>query len=92
MRLRNPANVDSRRGYRTLRVMEALRAAGCRILDSHAHAEPPTVRVDRRPAHVDTWGFRPPPPGCVPLPVLCVADCRGVRVEWIAPQEERTCA
>ena len=89
MRLRNPFNPHSRQAFRALGVIEALERSGCRVLHASAHAGQPVIRVDRQPSLIDTWGFLPPPPGCVRVPVLCAAEKWGARIEWINPEHNQ---
>lgn len=89
IRLRNRQSVRSpvsRRAFQAMQVIVALERDGCRVLEAHAHTSPPVVRVDRRPTSVESYGFRAPPAGCVRVPVLCVAECWGTRVEWFSQE------
>lgn len=62
-------------------VASALHAQGLQIYSVHVIPEA-AIRVDKRPPKVDTWAYVPPPRGCVPSPVECVALVGGVRVTW----------
>jgi hypothetical protein len=86
VRLRNPFNPISRRAFHALTVIEALERTGCRVIEAHAHTAPPVVRVDRQPSVVESYGFRAPPAGCVRVPVLCVAEQWGTRIEWFSKE------
>lgn len=66
---------------RTTYVASALHAQGLQIYSVHVIPEP-AIRVDKKPPKVDTWGYVPPPRGCIPTPVECVALVGGVRVTW----------
>lgn len=83
MRTTNPFSLTVRRTLRALGAIRVLQAAGCRVLDAHAHTETPAIRVDRRPSIVDTYAYAAPPRGAVPVPVLCVAQLSGCRIEWV---------
>lgn len=90
MDARNRTNRLSRNSLRTMAVISILRRAGCRVIEAHAHLSPPVVRVDREPVGVlAAWGFRPPPPGCVPVPVLCAGIRWGTRIEWNAMERHQ---
>jgi hypothetical protein len=67
-------------------VAGALHAQGLQIYSVHVIPEP-AIRVDKKPPKVDTWAYVPPPPGCIPSPIECVALVGGVRVTWY---EQRT--
>jgi hypothetical protein len=62
-------------------VAGALRTQGLQIYSVNVIPSP-AIRVDKRPPSIETWGYVPPPPGCVPSPVECVANVGGVRVTW----------
>lgn len=82
MRAINPFSPLARRAFRALGTLRALELDGCRIVDAHAHTEPPAIRVDRRPSLVETYAYAAPPRGAVSVPVLCVGRLYGCRVEW----------
>lgn len=64
-------------------VLGELERCGCRVLAARVVPQA-AVRVDRAPDGIDTWGYRAPPPGAVPVPAEHVAHVRGVRVTWLA--------
>ncbi len=73
--------------YRTLSVCGRLTRRGCRILEAHAHLDPPLIRISPPPAGVlPTYGYRSPPAGRVRVPLWCVAQVNRTRVEWVATE------
>ena len=62
-------------------VAGALRGQGLQIYSVHVIPQP-AIRVDKMPPYVASYGYKPPPPGCAPQPVECVANIGGVRVTW----------
>lgn len=82
--------MNVRNVYRTLALCGRLTRHGCRVLEAHAHLEPPVVRISPPPAGVfATYGYLPPPGGRVRVPVLCAATVNQVRVEWFAKERHQ---
>lgn len=76
--------------YKTMAIVAHLEKRGCLVREAHAHLSPPVIRIDQPPPGVfDTYGFRPPPPGSVRVPVLCVAQAFNARVEWISKEKNQ---
>lgn len=74
---------------RALHLIAVLERDGCSVVAAHAHAGRAVIRVDRRPTWIDTYGYRPPPPGTVRQPVVCVAEQCGARVEWVSKERHQ---
>lgn len=87
MRLANATPGDRFALLRTLAVVGELSRRGCRVRDASAHTAVPVVRIDPPPPGLfATYGFLPPPAGCVRVPVLCAAHRWRTRIEWISQE------
>lgn len=89
MRLIYPLTQTARATLRALHVISDLERDGCTVVEAHAHTGRTAIRVDRRPTWIDTYGYRPPPAGTVRQPVVCVAEHRGARIEWISKERNQ---
>lgn len=88
----SPFSVTSRRlaTLAALRVMAAcadLRRRGVRIRAAHVAPEPRVWIEPPEPAQLPTYGWVPPPRGCIAAPTACFAIHCGVRVAWFQHQE-----
>jgi hypothetical protein len=77
----------TRHARRVMAACADLQRLGVRIRTAHVAPEPRVWIEPPAPEQLPTYGWVPPPRGCIAAPTACFAIHRGVRVEWFATKE-----